>query len=84
MGVGGAGLIWSIATDLRRFIRRQVYPRLVKGLVPLKPSLRELKESLWACQQQEFMTGHVVDLNKLVAALEAAGYSTPDTREPHG
>jgi len=84
MCAGGALLIWSIATDLPRFIRRQVYPRLVKGLVPLKPSVRELQESLWACKQQEFMTAHIVDLNKLIAALDAAGYSIPDARAPHG
>jgi len=84
MCIGGAGLLWSLATDVSRFIRRQVYPRLVKGLVPLKPSYQELKESLWACRKQEFMTAHVVELNKLIVALEAAGCSPLDTRDPHG
>jgi len=38
--------VYSLSTDLKRYIRRDVYPALAEDLGPLKPTLQELKEAL--------------------------------------
>jgi len=70
--VAGLMLVWSlylVFTEVGRYMRREIYPRLASALVPLDPDLGELKETLGYLRD----VGLVIAKSKAQPILELIG-----------
>ena len=74
------GLVASFALMFFRspwFMKHRVRPMLVRALLPLKPTLAELEETIDSCRQSELRIGKKIKPNKLHAWLEEASMLVP-------
>lgn len=53
--VGGARLLYLLATDIRRHLDRRVMPKVVRELAPLQPTETEIQEVLAVLARQGFL-----------------------------
>ena len=70
--LGGAGVlltIYWVATDIRRYVRRELHPKLVRALRPLNPSEDELSEVLGYLKQSKVKSGRKIRAKELYDAL---------------
>jgi hypothetical protein len=68
---GAAAVVREGLGSARRFMRRDVYPRLARALRPLNPGQEELKEILAELKRQGFKIGRKSRLDDLLAALKS-------------
>lgn len=69
---GGVGLILSIyswAGDIRRYIRREIHPKLIRALRSLNPSQAELADVLDRLKASKVKSGKKLRANELYEAL---------------
>lgn len=65
----GAGLLASMATDVRRFVRRTLHRRLAVDLRPLQPTRDELAELVDTARRNAWELARHLDLQRLFRAL---------------
>lgn len=70
--VGLVTTVILLATDVRRFVRRQVTPMLVLALFPLNPSLDELREVFGQAKSHGARIARKVDVGALYAEVSHA------------
>lgn len=78
----GVTLLGLLATDVGRFVRKQILPRLARALTPLVPRGDELREALDRTKAFGYQIGHKIPLKKLTAAMTEYAESSPTQRPP--
>lgn len=68
--LGGLFTLYSLATDSRRFIRREVNPRLLRALRPIEPTLEELESVIQQLRTIKHPIGRRINPRRLFEDLQ--------------
>jgi len=66
-----------LATDVRRFAKKRVYPLLATALAPLQPSREELQSVLAQCKTLGLAVGKKIRADQLFDTISIAGTTFP-------
>lgn len=75
-----AGIAWfvfSTVTDPARFVRRELHPRLVRALAPLRPSREELTQVAQGLRSMNLVLGKKLNMDRLWDDLQTGRDAPP-------
>ena len=69
LGIGFVGVVWQIAAERGRFMRRKIVPALARSLKPLAPTEAEVRAVLTELSRLRHTIGRKLKADTLMAAL---------------
>lgn len=78
-GLGGAALLTLLAmsTGSRRFVRREILPRLARALRPLDPTRAEIEQTIGGLKSMNWAIARRIRTDDLMAALASEPLDSP-------